>query len=115
MVAVGWLPYFLMHMPHHLHAETWWSMATLSVVCTAGAFLTFFALIKEAGSGRSLVVVYSNTAIAVGLGVLFLHEPLTLGIALGFPLIVAGSYLGTSANSSVQHDVGANADVPVNE
>jgi drug/metabolite transporter (DMT)-like permease len=97
MVALGWLPYFATHVPHRLSAETWQSIAVLSVLCTAVAFLVFFALVKEAGSGRSLVVVYSNTAIAILLGVLFLHEPLTIGILLGFPMIVAGSYLGTTA------------------
>jgi hypothetical protein len=25
-----------------------------------------------------------------------LHEPLTLGMAIGFPLVMIGSYLGTS-------------------
>ena len=115
MVALGWLPYALTHMPHHLVAETWWSMATLSVVCTAAAFLTFFALIQEAGSGRSLVVVYSNTAIAVLLGVIFLHEPLTVGMAIGFPLIVAGSYLGTSASASGPAVTGADPYIAINE
>jgi drug/metabolite transporter (DMT)-like permease len=95
MVALGWLPYFATHVPHHVNHETWLSMATLSVACTTGAFLAFFALVKEAGPTRPMVVVYANTAIAVLLGILFLHERVTLGIALGFPLIVAGSYFGT--------------------
>ncbi len=96
LVALCWLPFALTHLPTHIYAETWWSVATLSIACTAGAFLTFFELIKEAGSSRSLIVIYSNTAIAVLLGILFLREPLTLGIVFGFPLIALGSYLGTS-------------------
>ena len=108
MIALAWLPYFVTHLPRHVNNETWQSVAVLSVICTAVAFLVFFALVKEAGSGRSLVVVYSNTAIAILLGVVFLHEPLTVGIVLGFPLIVAGSYLGTTATRG-SGDAGADS------
>jgi len=103
MVAFCWLPYTLMHLPHHLSLKDFGCLSTLSVVCTAGAFLTFFALIKESGPSRSVVVVYSNTAIAVMLGVAFLHETLTLGILLGFPFIVAGSYFGTSKSAALSN------------
>jgi len=34
--------------------------------------------------------------VAIILGVLFLHEPLTLGMAIGFPLVIVGSILGTA-------------------
>jgi drug/metabolite transporter (DMT)-like permease len=95
LVALCWLPYTLTHLPHHVHAETWASIAILSIACTGLAFLVLSELVKVAGSNRSLVVVYLNTALAVTLGILFLREPFTIGIALGFPLIVAGSYLGT--------------------
>jgi len=30
------------------------------------------------------------------LGVALLHEPFTLGMALGFPLVIVGSIMGTS-------------------
>jgi len=60
-------------------------MAVLSVVCTAAAFLVFFELVKEVGSSRSVVVTYFNTALAVVLGVVGLHETLTSGIIFGFP------------------------------
>ncbi len=103
MVALGWLPYALRHAPHHLATETWLSVATLSVFCTVAAFLVFFALSKDIGSSRSLVVVYANTGIAVALGIVFLREPLTLGIIMGFPLIVAGSYLATTTKPQNGH------------
>jgi drug/metabolite transporter (DMT)-like permease len=87
----------------------------LSVFCTAGAFLVFFELIKEAGSSRSVVVVYSNTALAVLLGVVGLHEPFTIGIALGFPLIVFGSYLATTVARAVGDDAGRDANLAISE
>lgn len=96
VVALGWTPWALTHLTR-APASGWFSVAVLSTVCTAGAFLTFFELIKEVGSTRSVVVTYVNTAIAVVLGVSILHESLTAGIAVGFPLVIVGSILATSS------------------
>ena len=71
------------------------AVAVLSVVCTALAFVLFFALIAEAGSARATVITYVNPAVALALGVALLNEPLTVGIASGFVLIVLGSILAT--------------------
>lgn len=114
-VALGWLPYDLFHWPAHIGAETWASVGVLSVFCTAGAFLVFYELIKEAGSNRSVVVVYSNTAIAVLLGVVGLHEPFTVGIALGFPLIVLGSYLATGVKRGALDHADRDANLAIHE
>ena len=67
----------------------------LGVVCTAIAFLVFFPLIAEVGPARATVITYVNPAVALALGVAFLHEPLTVGIVVGFLLIVLGSVLAT--------------------
>ena len=67
----------------------------LGVVCTAIAFLVFFPLIAEVGPARATVITYVNPAVALALGVAFLHEPLTFGIVVGFALIVLGSVLAT--------------------
>ena len=72
-------------------------MLTLGVVCTAVAFLVFFALIREIGPVRATVITYVNPAVAVTLGVLLLHERLTGGIAAGFVLILCGSVLAARA------------------
>ncbi|HUV57262.1 MAG TPA: DMT family transporter [Acidimicrobiales bacterium] len=96
IVAVGWTPWTVVHWPAHVSAETINSVLVLSIVCTAGAFLVFFQLVKEVGSTRSVVVTYVNTGIAVVLGVLGLNEPLTIGIAIGFPLVLIGSIYATS-------------------
>jgi drug/metabolite transporter (DMT)-like permease len=71
------------------------SVAVLALLCTAIAFLLFYALIDEVGPVRSTVITYVNPAVAVVLGVLFLHESLTWSIAAGFALILAGSVLAT--------------------
>lgn len=99
-VALGWIPWDLAHLPSHVSGETWSCLAVLSVVCTVGAFLTFFELIKEVGATRAVVVTYVNTAIAVVLGIVGLHEPLTTGIAVGFPLVIVGCVVATSSRST---------------
>jgi drug/metabolite transporter (DMT)-like permease len=101
IVALCWIPWSVLHWPHHVSGETLGCVAVLSVVCTAGAFLTFFELVKEVGSTRSVVVTYFNTAIAVVLGITILNEPLTAGILVGFPLVLVGCILATSARRSV--------------
>jgi len=72
------------------------SVAGLAVLCTAIAFLLFFALISEVGPVRATVITYVNPAVAAVLGVLVLDEELTLGMAVGFALILFGSVLATS-------------------
>jgi len=65
------------------------------VVCTALAFLLFFALIAEIGPVRATVITYINPAVAAVLGVVALRESFTIGMAVGFVLVIAGSTLAT--------------------
>jgi drug/metabolite transporter (DMT)-like permease len=76
-------------------APAWLSLVGLGVVCTALALALFFALIREVGPQRSLVITFVNPAVAVLLGVLLLGEPFTLGIAVGLPLVLLGCVLAT--------------------
>jgi drug/metabolite transporter (DMT)-like permease len=101
LVSLVYLPWAGTHLPSHISAETIWCVATLSIVCTALAFIVFFELIQEIGAARSVVVTYTNTAIAVILGIVLLSEPLKVGIIVGFPLIVIGSVLATSSTKPV--------------
>ncbi len=71
------------------------SVLVLAVVCTGVAFLLFFALIAEVGPVRATVITYINPAVAVTLGVLLLGEPFTVGIGVGFALVLVGSVLAT--------------------
>jgi drug/metabolite transporter (DMT)-like permease len=71
------------------------AVVVLGVVCTALALALFFALIREAGPQRALVITFVNPAVAVLLGVLLLDEPFTLGIAVGLPLVLLGCVLAT--------------------
>jgi drug/metabolite transporter (DMT)-like permease len=76
------------------------SVVILAVVCTAAAFLVFAALIDEIGPVRATVITYVNPAVAATLGVLVLHEPFTLGMGVGFALVVLGLTLATRPAST---------------
>lgn len=71
------------------------AVLVLALLCTAVAFLVFFALIDEVGPVRATVITYVNPAVAVVLGVVFLNEPMTIGIGVGFVLVLIGSVLAT--------------------
>ena len=81
-------------------ADVWLSVLALGVVCTALALALFFALIREVGPQRALVITFVNPAVAVLLGVLLLDEPFTLGLAVGLPLVLVGCVLATRRNTS---------------
>jgi drug/metabolite transporter (DMT)-like permease len=86
-------PFALFLWPTHATAAAFASVVGLGVICTATAFLIFFALIAEAGPARATVIAYVNPLVAIVLGVMFLGEPLTLGMAIGFPMVIVGSIL----------------------
>lgn len=71
------------------------SVAVLALICTALAFLLFFALIAEVGPVRSTVITYINPAVAALLGVAVLGEAFTLGMGAGFVLVLIGAALAT--------------------
>jgi drug/metabolite transporter (DMT)-like permease len=72
------------------------ALIALALVCTAVAFVTFFALIEEAGPSRATLITYVNPVIALSLGVVVLDESLTLGLLAGAPLVILGCWLAAS-------------------
>ncbi len=91
------VPAILTWPTHALRAQTYWAIAGLAGICTALAFVVFFALIREVGAARSLIVTYVNPAVALLAGVLVLREPLTWWNVAGLALILTGSVLATRA------------------
>ena len=93
ITAVGYLPVAAFNVPKHLPANVVWSVIGLATICTALAFVVFFALIAAIGPARATVITYVNPAVAVLLGVTLLGEKFTAGMAVGFPMILLGSVL----------------------
>ncbi len=89
-------PFALTRLPGKIPSvEVIVSLLVLGLICTALAYLLFFALVAEVGATRGTVFTYVNPAISVLLGVTLLHEPLTVAIIVGFLLIILGSWLST--------------------
>ncbi|MFN2519065.1 MAG: DMT family transporter [Jatrophihabitantaceae bacterium] len=93
LTAIGYLPYAVLRPPQRLPGAAIGSILALGSVCTALALVLFFALISAIGPARATVITYVNPAVAVLFGVTLLGEQFTIGMALGFPLILAGSVL----------------------
>jgi drug/metabolite transporter (DMT)-like permease len=104
--ALGYAPAAALQWPHSTpHLSVLGAVAVLAVVCTALAFLLFFALIAEIGPVRATVITYVNPAVAAILGAVVLHEDLTLAMGLGFVLVLAGSTLATRRRGSAEAPV----------
>jgi len=69
------------------------AVVVLGLVCSATAFVIFFMLIKEVGPAKATLITYVNTAVALSLGIVFLGEPITIGLLVGIPLITLGLIL----------------------
>ena len=98
LAAIAYLPFALFRLPSGMpSAHVVESVLGLAVICTALAFLVFFALIAEVGPVRATVITYVNPAVAALLGVAVLSESLTTGMLIGFALILAGCVLATGS------------------
>jgi drug/metabolite transporter (DMT)-like permease len=104
--AVVYAPFAAFALPTHVRADVVLSVVGLGVVCTALAFLIFFALIAEVGPVRATVITYVNPAVAAVLGVALLSERFTVGMAIGFALVLAGSVLATGGRGARDHGGG---------
>jgi hypothetical protein len=95
--AIVYLPFMITQWPASdtVSREAALSLLTLGIFCTALAFISFFIVMKEIGAARASIGTYVNTAVAVVLGVLILSEPLTIGIIIGLPLVMIGSFLAS--------------------
>jgi len=95
LFAVGmfYLPIALLVPSDPPTMESTLALVALAIICTAVAFLVFFALIREVGPVRAPLFTYLNPVVAIILGALLLAEPLTPGLLIGFPLIILGCWL----------------------
>jgi len=99
ITCVFWTPLAIAQWPSSISFEPAMSLIALGVLSTAFAFILFFKVLAELGPTRSSLVTYVNTAVAVVLGVVILKEPVTIGIIVGLPLVLAGSYVASRKTS----------------
>jgi drug/metabolite transporter (DMT)-like permease len=72
-------------------ALAWLAAVTLGVICTAGAYLMYFRLVKNIGPTHAITVTYGIPAFGILWGNLFLHEPVSILTLVGGVVIVIGT------------------------
>lgn len=100
ITSIFWAPLAIAQWPAQVSLKPALSLIALGVLCTALAFLIFFKLLAEIGPARGSLVTYLNTSVAVVLGVIVLDEPITIGLIVGLPLVLIGSYLASKKSES---------------
>jgi drug/metabolite transporter (DMT)-like permease len=102
--ALFYLPFTISQWPsHEIGTGAIWAVAALGIFSTGVAFAIFFSLTPIIGVARASLVTYLNTAFAVVLGVIILGEPLTIGIIVGLPLVLIGSYFASRKSESPEN------------
>ncbi|KRA24186.1 hypothetical protein ASD65_06945 [Microbacterium sp. Root61] len=101
LAAVGlfYLPIALFTQHEVPTMESTAALVALAVLCTAVAFMVFFALIARVGPVRAPLFTYVNPVVAILLGVVILGEQITLGLIIGFPLVILGCWLAATGGT----------------
>ena len=76
-------------------ADATWAVVGLATICTALAFVVFFALIGEIGPARTPMITFVNPAVAVVLGAVVLDETIGVTTVVAFILVLGGCRLAT--------------------
>lgn len=71
------------------------AVAALGLLGTGAAFVLWFGLLRRVGPVAAVTVTLLAPVFGVAWGVVFLDEPLTLGLLVGTPLVLAGVTLIT--------------------
>jgi drug/metabolite transporter (DMT)-like permease len=98
-VGVFYLPFTVLTQHEVPTVTSTVALVALGVVCTAVAFIVFFALIDRVGPVRAPLFTYVNPVVAIILGVLILGEQITLGLLIGFPLVILGCWLAATGGT----------------
>jgi drug/metabolite transporter (DMT)-like permease len=101
LTSIFYAPFTIASWPaHDIAASAIWAVIALGIFSSGLAFAFFFTLVTIIDVARASLVTYLNTAFAVVLGVIVLGEPLTIGIVLGLPLVLVGSYFASRKESA---------------
>jgi drug/metabolite transporter (DMT)-like permease len=98
-VGVFYLPIALLTQHEVPTAQSTISLIALAVLCTAVAFIVFFALIDRVGPARAPLFTYVNPVVAIILGAIVLGEQITPGLLIGFPLVILGCWLAATGGT----------------
>jgi len=91
-VGLGYLPVALTTQDGTPTGRSIAALVALAVLCTAIAFVVFFALIAEVGPARAPLITYVNPVVALGLGAVLLDESVAAPMLAGVVLILIGCW-----------------------
>jgi drug/metabolite transporter (DMT)-like permease len=112
VIGLAYLPFGILTQHEVPTVRATVSLVALGILCTAVAFLGFFALIREVGPVRAPLFTYVNPVVAVLLGVVVLGEALSPGLLIGFPLVIVGCWLAATGGRLRRRPAPA-TDLPV--
>ncbi len=88
------LPFAVAFWPETMpSAKAWIAAILLAVLATAFALILYFRLIARLGGQKASTVTFLIPVFAVGWGAVFLRETITLPMALGGAIVLAGTAL----------------------
>jgi drug/metabolite transporter (DMT)-like permease len=76
-----------------LPASFWWSVLFLAIPCTVFAFVVWFGALERMPAGRVVGFVYLVPMFAVTFSRILLDEPVTLALAAGAGVLIAGVWM----------------------
>ncbi|PGS56297.1 DMT family transporter [Bacillus sp. AFS041924] len=94
--AILLLPFTLLNLPtitHKVSVVAILAVLALALFCTAIAYLLYFYLIESVGPTKTLSVTFLIPVFGMIWGVLILKEHITLGMLLGFIVILCSVFL----------------------
>lgn len=96
MIGIGYLPAAILTTHEAPTTSSLVSLILLGLICTALAFIVFFALIKQVGPVQATLFTYINPIVALVLGVIILHEHLGIELIIGAPVVLIGCFLAAT-------------------
>jgi drug/metabolite transporter (DMT)-like permease len=93
--GIALMPFLLVSPPplSALNATVVLLVIAFAVLCSAVAYLIYYKLIADVGPTKALTVTFLIPIFAMLWGVLFLHEAVTVSMAAGAAIILAGTFL----------------------
>lgn len=96
MIGIAYIPFAVLTTTEVPSTRSLVNLVLLGIICTAIAFIVFFALIKEVGPVQAPLFTYINPIVALLLGVLILGEQLDIWLLIGAPVVLVGCFLAAT-------------------